>query len=749
MSKVEGLTKITGATGTQSPSFTNGFNIAGADSGISGFIHTESDTEPSSPSNGDTWWSETASEYKVYANGVWQTVIGTASSTTADPTTFSFDYDSYLATVPVSGTSNNVLTQNIRFSADGTKLHVLGHQRDAVYYDLSTAWDISTATIDQNKSFSNLSGATNDEPFDIMWDAASLDFNSNGTAILSTVHTASYHRLRGWNLNTAYDILSASSTTPAVDRTFTTTTLNNIWNGIKDTSHRNNFTSSGYDYRSKWIDSGNKFVWYEINTGGVGGKMLIFNVTTAYDPSTIDVTSSGALSCFDFGYEIENNIDPTRYDTSGAAQYVDFWFSDDGTKIWVDGRKDYTDAQSNTVTACDLFVFETSVAWDISKSNMTHVKTIRLGEDAVSPNWKLTERIRSFYVNESEQKVYIGLQELYPSASGSDVLSGSYGVAEFSYGSSSSGGSGGSTSSIAWGGDRHVYSIGYDSGWSNKIEYQSITTAGNATDFGDTLGSTYRGAACGNGSRGVFSGGMTNTAGSETNVMQYITTSTTGNATDFGDLTAVKNKVMATSDGTRGLIAAGFSNAQLNIDVIEYITIATTGNGTDFGDLSTELIDEGSAFNDATRSVFNDGNFNVATAIMEYVTTQTLGNSTDFGDHLNGKQHGACSDATRGLICGGDTAAAGNTRTNVISYVTTQTASNSADFGDLTVARSRCGVASDGTYATIVGGRPVNVPSNVTGVIDKVTVQTAANATDYGDMLTEGQYIESVSGAAS
>ena len=146
---------------------------------------------------------------------------------------------------------------------------------------------------------------------------------------------------------------------------------------------------------------------------------------------------------------------------------------------------------------------------------------------------------------------------------------------------------------------------------------------------------------------------------------------------------------------------------------------------------------------------FNDGNFNVATAIMEYVTTQTLGNSTDFGDHLNGKQHGACSDATRGLICGGDTAAAGNTRTNVISYVTTQTASNSADFGDLTVARSRCGVASDGTYATIVGGRPVNVPSNVTGVIDKVTVQTAANATDYGDMLTEGQYIESVSGAAS
>ena len=64
------------------------------------------------------------------------------------------------------------------------------------------------------------------------------------------------------------------------------------------------------------------------------------------------------------------------------------------------------------------------------------------------------------------------------------------------------------------------------------------------------------------------------------------------------------------------------------------------------------------------------------------------------------------------------------------------------------MARSRCGAASDGTYATIVGGRPAS--GSLNGTIDKVTVQTAANATDYGDMATsDGQYIESVSGAAS
>ena len=62
----------------------------------------------------------------------------------------------------------------------------------------------------------------------------------------------------------------------------------------------------------------------------------------------------------------------------------------------------------------------------------------------------------------------------------------------------------------------------------------------------------------------------------------------------------------------------------------------------------------GSAMNDATRSVINQGEVTSATASMEYVTTQTTGNATDFGDHANNKQHGAASDATRGCLCGGD-----------------------------------------------------------------------------------------------
>ena len=48
------------------------------------------------------------------------------------------------------------------------------------------------------------------------------------------------------------------------------------------------------------------------------------------------------------------------------------------------------------------------------------------------------------------------------------------------------------------------------------------------------------------GDRGIFGGGYT---GSASNVIDYITISTPGNATDFGDLTVAREGNDATSDG--------------------------------------------------------------------------------------------------------------------------------------------------------------------------------------------------------
>ena len=72
MSDVVGIEKITDRAGTGGPNFTNGFNINGSDSGISAFVHTSGTTEPSNPSNGDTWWKTDDESYHVYMNNAWQ-----------------------------------------------------------------------------------------------------------------------------------------------------------------------------------------------------------------------------------------------------------------------------------------------------------------------------------------------------------------------------------------------------------------------------------------------------------------------------------------------------------------------------------------------------------------------------------------------------------------------------------------------------------------------------------------------------
>ena len=74
----------------------------------------------------------------------------------------------------------------------------------------------------------------------------------------------------------------------------------------------------------------------------------------------------------------------------------------------------------------------------------------------------------------------------------------------------------------------------------NTIDYITIQTTGNATDFGDLSQNNSRSAACSNSTRGIIGGGYTTTGGNtRVNTIEYVTIQTTGNVTDFGDLAAV------------------------------------------------------------------------------------------------------------------------------------------------------------------------------------------------------------------
>ena len=84
---------------------------------------------------------------------------------------------------------------------------------------------------------------------------------------------------------------------------------------------------------------------------------------------------------------------------------------------------------------------------------------------------------------------------------------------------------------------------------------------------------------------------------SSMDIMDYVTLSTEGNAQDFGNLTQARGMNVCASSLTRGLCMGGCQPA--NSNVIYYITFSTTGNATDFGDLTQARQDIAGGISDA------------------------------------------------------------------------------------------------------------------------------------------------------
>ena len=189
------------------------------------------------------------------------------------------------------------------------------------------------------------------------------------------------------------------------------------------------------------------------------------------------------------------------------------------------------------------------------------------------------------------------------------------------------------------------------SGSTSSINYITIATTGNATDFGGLTVGRYGAGGCASPTRAVFSGGgSAASADAGTNIIDYVTINTTGNATDFGDLILACTDVSACSNVTRGIIFGGRSNSTA-FNTIDYITIASTGNATDFGDL-TQKVSYCAAAASLVYAIRSGGavNDSAATNVMDYITIASTGNSTDFGDMTNTlTQHAGCSNAHGGL----------------------------------------------------------------------------------------------------
>ena len=301
----------------------------------------------------------------------------------------------------------------------------------------------------------------------------------------------------------------------------------------------------------------------------------------------------------------------------------------------------------------------------------------------------------------------------------------------------------GQTSSFVSGG-RGLFGGGVDHPAGNDvidIEYVEISTLSGGAVFGDlsTVNAALAGTSNSVNGRGLFAGGGVGGAG-QTNKIEYVTINTLGNVTDFGDMTVSRTSPGGLSNNTneRGLFGGG-DEASGPTNVIDYVTISNTSNATDFGNLSDTvrfLTGAGTSNGTNERGIYAGGR-NSSPAwvnVIQYITINSTGNATDFGDmsqtaaYVAANSNGTNDRAVFGGLYGGSF-------TNIIEYITISTTGNTTDFGDLTLARSGPFGSSNGPSERAIfgGGYATSAPTNT---IDYITINSAGDAADFGDLQT-------------
>jgi len=272
---------------------------------------------------------------------------------------------------------------------------------------------------------------------------------------------------------------------------------------------------------------------------------------------------------------------------------------------------------------------------------------------------------------------------------------------------------------------RGLFMGGYaPSQYRTEIDYIQIQSQGNAIDFGVLSGTSVgEGADCASSTRAIQGGG------SLVNTMEYVTIATTSNTTNFGDLTVARRSLDALSSETRGIWGGGTTNPAMS-DVIDYVTIATTGDAADFGNLTVGRRNMGTAAS-PTRGVWAGGNPGSSPLLddtIDYITIASTGDATDFGNLSAAfREMAGCSNGTRGIFAGGGP---GSSAHNIIEFITIATTGNAADFGDLFYAAGNLGGTSNGTRGVFGGG----AGAAYVNTIQFITIATTGNAADFGDL---------------
>ncbi len=215
---------------------------------------------------------------KMYAVG-WQNdtiyQYSTAAAAWTNPDLSSASYDS----VSFSVSSQLSIPDGLEFNSDGTKMYGIGQVGDKVFeYDLSTAWDVSTA------SYNSVSFSTTSQ----MSAPVMLRFNPDGTKlyIMDQVSDDVFQ----YSLSTAFDVSTLSYASKSFSATTQTT------------------NPLGMDLN----DDGTKF--YIAHSGG---EIFQYSLSTAYDISTASYDSVS----FNSGTQ-DSNVRGFRFNPDGTRLFT-------------------------------------------------------------------------------------------------------------------------------------------------------------------------------------------------------------------------------------------------------------------------------------------------------------------------------------------------------------------------------------------------------------------------------------------
>ena len=243
------------------------------------------------------------------------------------------------------------------------------------------------------------------------------------------------------------------------------------------------------------------------------------------------------------------------------------------------------------------------------------------------------------------------------------------------------GGCGNATRGIWWGGEEPATL--------QSICYTTFASKGGASEFGDMQTSRKtQNSSTANSTRGIIFGGYGGSPAAYQDNIEFVTIATTGDSTDFGDTLTVTTSSAACASPTRGVMAGGDPSgvSPYYTNVIQFVEIATTGNSVDFGDLFNRGRHGFGGCSSPTRGVFMGGRVPTVDK-ADYITIATKGNALDFGDTVgSGSKVTSLSNGVRGFMGGS---------TNTICWIHIPTTADALDFGDLTVGRMSLSSCSD------------------------------------------------------